>query len=337
MDTMPLYTPEDVVKQGRKHFSSIGLMYFLGTLVIYGFQLGAQLIIKRFWPDILNDPNFSLLCNMATMYLISMPLMMLMIRSVPAVKVEKHPMSFGKLLIALIMCYSIMYCSNIIGTIITFIIGLVKGAPVNNVIQEVATSIHPLLSFFIMVICAPVMEELIFRKLLVDRAVRYGQGIAVVLSGLMFGLFHGNLSQFVYAFALGMFLAFLYVRTGKIQYTIVLHMAVNFVGGVIAPALLKLLDYDSLNAAMASQDEQIIMQAMADVFPGLLVFLLYLLLLFGVVIAGIVLLIVFRKKFKLAGGAVLPKGKKFSTVILNVGMILFCLFWIVMIVLQLIE
>ena len=337
MDTMPLYTPEDVVKQGRKHFSSIGLMYFLGTLVIYGFQLGAQLIIKRFWPDILNDPNFSLLCNMATMYLISMPLMMLMIRSVPAVKVEKHPMSFGKLLIALIMCYSIMYCSNIIGTIITFIIGLVKGAPVNNVIQEVATSIHPLLSFFIMVICAPVMEELIFRKLLVDRAVRYGQGIAVVLSGLMFGLFHGNLSQFVYAFALGMFLAFLYVRTGKIQYTIVLHMAVNFVGGVIAPALLKLLDYDSLNAAMASQDEQIIMQALADVFPGLLVFLLYLLLLFGVVIAGIVLLIVFRKKFKLAGGAVLPKGKKFSTVILNVGMILFCLFWIVMIVLQLIE
>lgn len=337
MDTMPLYTPEDVVKQGRKHFSSIGLMYFLGTLVIYGFQLGAQLIIKRFWPDILNDPNFSLLCNMATMYLISMPLMMLMIRSVPAVKVEKHPMSFGKLLIALIMCYSIMYCSNIIGTIITFIIGLVKGAPVNNVIQEVATSIHPLLSFFIMVICAPVMEELIFRKLLVDRAVRYGQGIAVVLSGFMFGLFHGNLSQFVYAFALGMFLAFLYVRTGKIQYTIVLHMAVNFVGGVIAPALLKLLDYDSLNAAMASQDEQIIMQAMADVFPGLLVFLLYLLLLFGVVIAGIVLLIVFRKKFMLAGGAVLPKGKKFSTVILNVGMILFCLFWIVMIVLQLIE
>lgn len=336
MDTMPLYTPEDVVKQGRKHFSSIGLMYFLGTLVIYGFQLGAQLIIKRFWPDILNDPNFSLLCNMATMYLISMPLMMLMIRSVPAVKVEKHPMSFGKLLIALIMCYSIMYCSNIIGTIITFIIGLVKGAPVNNVIQEVATSIHPLLSFFIMVICAPVMEELIFRKLLVDRAVRYGQGIAVVLSGFMFGLFHGNLSQFVYAFALGMFLAFLYVRTGKIQYTIVLHMAVNFVGGVIAPALLKLLDYDSLNAAMASQDEQIIMQAMADVFPGLLVFLLYLLLLFGVVIAGIVLLIVFRKKFMLAGGAVLPKGKKFSTVILNVGMILFCLFWIVMIVLQLI-
>lgn len=337
METMPLYTPENVVKQGRKHFSSIGLMYFLGTLVIYGLQLCAGAVIKKFFPDILYDPNISLLCNMALMYLISMPLMMLMIRSVPAVKVEKHPMSFGKLLIAMIMCYSIMYCSNIVGTIITFIIGLIKGTPVNNVIQEVATSIHPLLSFFVMVICAPVMEELIFRKLLVDRAVRYGQGVAVVLSGLMFGLFHGNLSQFVYAFTLGMFLAFLYVRTGKIQYTIILHMAVNFVGGVIAPALLRLMDYDSLNAAMASQDERLIMQAMAEVLPGLLLFFLYLLFLFGVVIAGIVLLIVFRKRFKLAGVPVLPKGKKFTTVILNVGMILFCLFWMVMIVMQLLE
>ena len=57
-----------------------------------------------------------------------------------------------------------------------------------------------IVTFLYMVICAPILEEYIFRKLIVDRTVKYGQGVAVVLSGLMFGLFHGNLNQFAYAF-----------------------------------------------------------------------------------------------------------------------------------------
>ena len=47
------------------------------------------------------------------------------------------------------------------------------------------------------VIIAPVMEELVFRKYLVDRLVPYGQKTAVVLSGLFFGLFHGNFISFL--------------------------------------------------------------------------------------------------------------------------------------------
>ena len=42
------------------------------------------------------------------------------------------------------------------------------------------------------------------------------------------------------------------------------------------------------------------------------------------------------KKFKCAPGEItIPKGKRFSTIILNVGMILYCLFWIIQIILQL--
>ena len=42
-----------------------------------------------------------------------------------------------------------------------------------------------------------------FRKLLIDRIVPFGQRVAVVVSGLAFGLFHGNFYQFFYAFSLG--------------------------------------------------------------------------------------------------------------------------------------
>ena len=59
-----------------------------------------------------------------------------------------------------------------------------------------ATESNMMVTFLYMVICAPILEEYIFRKLIVDRTVKYGQGVAIVLSGLMFGLFHGNLNQF---------------------------------------------------------------------------------------------------------------------------------------------
>ncbi len=322
-----------VVKQGRKFFSKLGLMYFLGTLIIYGIQIAVVALINIIAPELLNDPNWSMVVTMVPMYLIGMPIMILLIRTVPKEKIEPASISFGKLVLAMIMSYAIVYCSNIVGSVITFIIGLLKGSVVNNVIHDVVVNINPWLTILFVVICAPIMEELIFRKLLIDRAVRYGEGVAVLLSGLLFGLFHGNLSQFVYAFTLGLFLGLVYVKTGKIIYSIILHMVVNFIGSVLSLFVLNLVDLDNLQAILDGGS----MTAMSEAIPGLLAFGVYFICLIGVVIAGVVLLIVFRKKLRLnPRGIMLPKGKRFTTAVINVGMGLFGIFWIVMIVLQLI-
>ena len=180
------------------------------------------------------------------MYLISMPLMMLLIRRVPAVSVEKHPMTFLQWLTAFFMCYAIMYLGNLVGLGLTFVIGMVKGSPVDNALVDIATDISPWTALVIMVLCAPVFEELIFRKLLIDRTVKYGEKTAVLFSGIFFGLFHGNLNQFAYAFGLGIFWGFIYVKTGKIRYSICMHMAVNFLGSVASVFLLKSVAYEEL-------------------------------------------------------------------------------------------
>lgn len=326
----------ECVRQGRKFFSRLGMMYFCGTLIIYGVQLLVVLLLYLIEPGVLEDANFSLLSSMLPMYLVGMPIMIVLVGSIPAQQLPQRPLSVGKWVIAMIMCYSILYCSNIIGMIITFFIGLLKGGQVANDLQEITMSVNPIISAVFMVVCAPLYEEFIFRKLLVDRAVRYGEGVAVVLSGLMFGLFHGNLSQFAYASTLGMFLAFIYVKTGRLRYTIFMHMTVNFLGGVIAPLLLDLIDTEALNEVLLTQNNEAVMRAMLQVLPGLILMLAYLGCLLGIVIAGFVLLIVFRKKFRTEPkGIMLPKGKRFSTVVLNVGMILFGIFWIVMIIWQL--
>lgn len=328
----------ECVRQGRKFFSRLGLMYFIGTLVIYGVQLLVTLILYVIEPGILEDANFSLLAAMLPMYLVGMPIMVILARNVPAQQLPQRSLSVGKWVLAMIMCYAILYCSNLVGVFITFIIGLLKGGQVANNIQEITTSVNPIISGVFMVICAPLYEEFIFRKLLVDRAVRYGESIAVVLSGMVFGLFHGNLSQFAYASTLGMFLAFIYVKTGRLRYTIFMHMLVNFMGGVIAPVILSLMDTDAMNEILLAGNDEAVMESMMQILPGFLLMFGYLCCLLGIVVAGIVLLIVFRKKFKAQPiGIVLPKGKRFTTVVVNVGMILFILFWIFMIIWQLFQ
>lgn len=329
---------QECVRQGRKFFSHLGLMYFCGTLVIYGVQLLVMMVLSLIEPGILMDANFSLLASMLPMYLVGMPIMVVLIQTVPAQQLPQRSLSVGKWVLAMIMCYAILYCSNLVGVFITFFIGLLKGGRVANNIQDITTSVNPIITAVFMVVCAPLYEEFIFRKLLVDRAVRYGESIAVVLSGLVFGLFHGNLSQFAYASTLGMFLAFIYVKTGRLRYTIFMHMLVNFMGGVLAPLLLNLMDTEALNEVLLTQSNEAAMEAMMQVLPGLILMLGYLFCLLGIVVAGVVLLIVFHKKFKATPrGIALPKGKRFTTVVLNVGMIFFILFWVFMIIWQLFQ
>ena len=62
-------------------------------------------------------------------------------------------------------------------------------------------------------------------------------------------------------------------------------------------------------------------------------YMVYVLFILAVVITGIVLFIVFRKRFALDPGQI-PKGQRFKTVICNPGMLCYCIFWIVMILLQ---
>ena len=322
------------VKQIKHHFSRLGLMYFFGTLVIIGVQTAAIFIMQAAAPELLADNDLYLIATMLPMYLIAMPVAGLLIRTVPAEPVQKRSMPFGRWLVAFMMCYSIMYLSNIIGNMLTTLIGAVKGAPVNNAILQIASGISPWVSILIMVICAPIAEEFIFRKLLIDRCVRYGEGCSVILSGVMFGLFHGNLNQFAYAFTLGAFFGYIYVKTGKIIYTIAMHMVINFLGSVASLALLQFSGYEQMMSL--ADDPGALTAYVADHLPQLMVFILYFVFILGLTIAGIVLLIVNAKKFTTyPGEIILPKGHRFSILFLNVGMILFSAFWIIQIIIQL--
>lgn len=332
---------EESLKVTKKHFSKLGGMFILGTIVIYIVQLGSMVLVNILRPEWLQDPNINLTLSMVPMYLVGMPVLIALVKRVPAETVEKKKMEWWQFVLAAIMCFGVMYISNLVGTIISTVIGLLKGSAVQNALLGVVTSVSLFIMILYMVICAPFMEEYVFRKLIVERTVKYGQGVAVVVSGLMFGLFHGNLNQFAYAFTLGCFLAFLYVKTGKLKITIAIHMMINFVGSVVCLKIVELIDLDRYMEIVAEgMNMDAMLEYLSDNAVGWGLYMLLGLFVIASILTALIMFIVCIVTKKISferGQVVIPKGKRFSTVILNAGMLVYCIFWIIMIVIQLFQ
>lgn len=74
----------------------------------------------------------------------------------------------------------------------------------------------------------PIAEELLYRGVVYKRLrLLVGVTPAIVLSALLFGLMHVNLVQFLYAGILGLLLAFMLERTGRLYAPILGHIAAN--------------------------------------------------------------------------------------------------------------
>ena len=321
-------------KSMKKSFSGLGWRFLIGTLIIYAVQMGVGAVVGLVKPEWLQNTTINLILAVMPLYLIGMPILIALIKRMPGEAPAKKSIKPGQFVVALIMCYALMYCGNLVGTLITTVVGLLKGSAVDNALMTYATESNMVVTFIYMVLCAPVLEEYIFRKLIVDRTVKYGQGVAIVLSGLMFGLFHGNLNQFAYAMLLGMFLAFMYVKTGNLKITIGLHMCINFMGAVVSVLLLKAIHLEEYQEiVMNGGDTQAIMEFMMQYLPGWIGYMIYVLFILAAVITGIVLFIVFRKRFAVEPGQI-AKGRRFKTVICNPGMLCYCIFWIAMIIIQ---
>lgn len=75
----------------------------------------------------------------------------------------------------------------------------------------------------------PIVEELLFRGMVLNGLRKYGDTFAVVASALLFGLYHGNFVQMVFAFIAGLVMALVVVRTGSLWPSILIHFLNNFI------------------------------------------------------------------------------------------------------------
>lgn len=86
-------------------------------------------------------------------------------------------------------------------------------------------------------ILIPAAEEMIFRGLdYTALRARFSVTISMSVSSFLFGIFHGNPLQFVYAFAIGLILAWCYEEEDGLWAPVLVHVAANLVSIVLQNA-----------------------------------------------------------------------------------------------------
>lgn len=77
-------------------------------------------------------------------------------------------------------------------------------------------------------ILGPIVEEYLFRNILLNRLLDRYSGIkAIMIESFIFGLFHFSLNGFIYAFIIGVCLSGIYIKFKNIKLPIICHMVSN--------------------------------------------------------------------------------------------------------------
>ncbi len=75
---------------------------------------------------------------------------------------------------------------------------------------------------------APILEELVFRGIIFEGLQnKYSPKVAILISALIFSLFHISIPMLPHSLIMGIFLGWVYFKTGSIMNTILLHSITN--------------------------------------------------------------------------------------------------------------
>ena len=229
----------------------VGIIAFAAALVIIlanVAQMFAYWLIAENYPAFFESEWFSWTLSGLPIYLVGMPIAYLLLLTVPASAPKKQKTNPLMWVGFLCLCFTITYVVNYLGQYAASWFTRRTNIEVDNELAEM-TSVAPLIVNFVFVgILPPIFEELFYRKAIVNRLRRYGDLPAILISGLIFGLTHGNFSQIFYATFAGMLLSFIYIKTGSILYTISLHSAFNIIGGVYTAEVVRRIGSDLIPA-----------------------------------------------------------------------------------------
>ena len=103
--------------------------------------------------------------------------------------------------------------------------------PMSDWIKEAFMQIaemNGILGFLTIAVLAPVLEEWIFRGIVLEGLLKNtSPWKAILISSILFGIVHLNPWQFIGATIIGIFLGWIYYRTGNLLYCMIIHFANN--------------------------------------------------------------------------------------------------------------
>ena len=278
-------------------FSRFGIAFFVLLAVNTILQYGTQFVLSAVNPAILDHPAFIFVLSDVPLYFIALPICLAILgKPENNSEITRSRLPVSRFLLAIVISFGVTSIGNLLGTLLSQIFALVSGSEISNPLIDVMTESSPLLMFLASVIIAPIGEELIFRYIIINRTRQYGEKFAIILSAAMFAAFHTNIFQIPYAFLVGLVFGYIYIKTGKIRYSILIHAIINFFGGFLATFLVQYFAEIPLDLSGFTTSDYITFLLVV------LIEFLYLAFLLGCAVTTIILSIIKLKNISLSDG-----------------------------------
>lgn len=224
----------------KKLTARLGWSLFILAFVTDAVQIAAGLFIQRFFPALAESEWFSGALIVIGFYLCGMPLFIALTKRIKGWDHSGNEVRlrfFGQVIPLYFVCMFLGYIFSLLGVLINILVSHFTGATPSNPISDMISLSGLIPMIVIAGILSPIVEEIIFRGIVIDKTLKYGENAAIWFSAITFGLIHMNLYQFFYAVAIGVILGYVRVKTGRIRYSIILHVMVNMTGSVVIPLL----------------------------------------------------------------------------------------------------
>ncbi len=191
--------------------------------------------------DFANDANFIFIMSAISYYVVAFPIFALCMSTLEETSPKrKSLLSVGSFWKLFFISFALMNATNFLNVGFYEIFEQFTGHKMEGNLDGLLSDIS-FLMILTTVVLAPIFEELTFRYFTLNKLRKFGDKTAILISAALFGLFHMNFEQAIYAFAIGLVFGYVACKTGNVIYTIGLHALVNFCGGVV-PLLVEHFD-----------------------------------------------------------------------------------------------
>ncbi len=157
-----------------------------------------------------------------------------------------------------------------------------------NTVNELAPDgiVSAIVLFVQLAVIAPLFEEFWFRGIVMESLRPYGNGFAIFVSALLFGLTHANFGQLFYTTVIGICLGYIAVSTSSIVTTTIMHAILNSISGI----MLLLISTDEAQRYMLGAGN--------DNDPVVIIMLVYFFFVIMLMIVGVLMAIFKLRKIR---------------------------------------
>lgn len=316
-------------KGARRAYNRAGLGIFLFILIPQAIVLVASVLVSLTAPAFLDSIYYTWFMQVFALYMTATPIALLVIGAPPKELPEPEKKSPSPLLLLSSACLmlTVAVAGSLISTLLMGIMEMITGHTYSSTVDALIAESPVGLVILIVCIIGPIVEELVFRRALMRRLLPYGEVSAILISGITFGVMHGNFFQLFSAIGSGLVLAYLYARTRNFLYPVLLHILYNL--WAVLPSLL----FGEMPSTDMAEEE--LYAWIAENLLPYLGMMLYSLAMYAVGATGLILLLVFIRRVRFDPCPLpLPREEGWRIRLLNPGMILFAVLSLLLLLLS---